>query len=395
MKARLRRRQWHEIAASSGENERVPSPSLDSFASDYDEAREKFLAAAAAAGARLSSHTCPARGPRGGALVTDAAWVGDPAARRVLLAISGTHGVEGFCGSAFQVDWLRSGLAATLGPGTAVLFVHAINPYGFAWLRRVNEDGVDLNRNYLDPLRPPPENAAYDELADALVPPRLDGEIGAEADAFLAACRSRMGDLAFFRAVASGQFRHPRGLFYGGVAPVWSNRTLHRILDDHLRDRDDVAAIDLHTGLGPFGYGDLISDHVPGSAGAERVRRFWGDSVSEMFKGQTAPLVADGPTPRALMRALGHVRLTVATLEFGTYDRDSGRKALRADHWLHAHGDPLGPEAAPIKQALRRQYFPDTADWKEAVLFRAHQVARMALVGLAGGQAERGRPVAD
>jgi len=371
------------------------SSSPSSFAADFAQARDKFLYAARGARAELRHYLCPTAGPRGETLSTDVAWIGDRAASKVLVVISGTHGVEGFCGSGFQVDWLDCGLGAALPVDTAVLFVHAINPHGFAWLRRVNEDGVDLNRNYLDPGKPPPNNPGYDELAHALVPSALTGPVAEEADSFLATCRKRMGDLAFFRAVASGQYRHPDGLFYGGAGPTWSNRTLHEIIRADLLERQDVAVIDFHTGLGPFGYGDLITDDQPGSQGSARVRKFWGDSVSEMFKGQTAPLVEDGPTPRAFVRALPHARLTIATLEFGTYDRDTGRRALRADHWLHKHADPLGQEAAPIKQALRRQYYPDTDDWKEAVLFRGHQVARMALAGLQGRSAERGQPVCD
>ena len=48
-------------------------------------------------------------------------------------------------------------------------------------------------------------------------------------------------------------------------------------------------------------------------------------------------------------------RLTMCTLEFGTFDRESGQKAFRADHWLHTYGDPLGKEAGPIRAAMRRQ----------------------------------------
>jgi hypothetical protein len=349
------------------------SDGIQSFSANYREARLKFLEAAKEAGAAVTFHECPAPGPKGEVLTTDVAWIGERKASKVLVAISATHGVEGFCGSAFQVDWLRSGKAASLPGDTAVLFIHAINPHGFAWLRRVNEDGVDLNRNYLEPGKPLPVNA----------------------DAFLGESRKRMGELAFFRAVASGQYSDPQGVFYGGSGPTWSNRTLHEIMETHLATATDIAVIDFHTGLGPFGYGDLITDYEPGSDGSARVRQFWGDSVSETRKGQALPLVADGPTHFAFNRALQHARVTFGTLEFGTYDRELGRKTLRADHWLHKHGDPTGPHAAPIKQALRRQYYPETADWKEAVLFRGHQVARMALQGLQGVHAERGQPVTD
>ena len=39
------------------------------------------------------------------------------------------------------------GVEGLVGPDLAVMMVHAINPYGFAWLRRTTEEGVDLNRN--------------------------------------------------------------------------------------------------------------------------------------------------------------------------------------------------------------------------------------------------------
>lgn len=367
----------------------------DAFSANYHEARAAFLEAARTAGARLQHHACPARGPGGEALHTDTAWLGDAAAPKVLMVLSGTHGVEGFCGSGFQVHWLRSGLHRQLPADTAVLFVHALNPYGFAWLRRVNEDNVDLNRNYLDWRQPPPDNPGYRAIAEAVLPARLDGPVAAEAEAVLARYRQQVGELAFYRALASGQFIDPQGMFYGGSGPTWSNRTLHTVMADLLGQATDVTCIDLHTGLGPYGHGDLISDHEPGTDAAQRVRRFWGDGVSESRRGQTLPLVQDGPTHFGVTRALPHARLTFGTLEFGTYERDLGRAALRADHWLHKHGDPLGPEAAPIKQALRRQFYPDTLDWKEAVLFRAHQLVRMALAGMQGASAQRGQPVRD
>lgn len=365
------------------------------FSADYHQARAAFLEAAAAAGAQLGHHLCPAAGPRGEALHTDTAWLGDPAAPKVLMVLSGTHGVEGFCGSGFQVHWLRSGLHRQLPADTAVLFVHALNPYGFAWLRRVNEHNVDLNRNYLDWSRPPPDNPGYAEIAAAVLPSRLDGPEAAEADAVLAGFRARVGEVAFYRALASGQYIDPRGVFYGGSGPTWSNRTLHAVMAEQLARATDVTCIDFHTGLGPFGHGDLMSDHEPGTAAAQRVRQFWGDGVSELRRGKSLVMVQDGPTHFGVARALPHARVTFGTLEFGTYDRDLGRAALRADQWLHVHGDPTGPEAAPIKQALRRQFYPDTADWKEAVLFRGHQLVRMALAGMQGARAQRGQPVRD
>ena len=140
------------------------------FSGDCVAARARFLEAAKAAGARLGSHVNPAPGPNGEALATDTAWLGPPEAERVLVTISATHGAEGFCGSAVQAGWFESGLYREAPPGLALLLIHAINPHGFAWLRRVTEDNVDLNRNFVDHDAPYPVNQGYDQLHEALCP---------------------------------------------------------------------------------------------------------------------------------------------------------------------------------------------------------------------------------
>ena len=84
-------------------------------------------------------------------------------------------------------------------------------------------------------------------------------------------------------------------------------------------------------------------------------------------------------------RALAHADIAFVALEFGTYAPAQGAAVLRDDHWLWQHGDPRGREAAKIRDALRDHFFPPFDDWKEMVLFRADQVFRQALAGLAAG----------
>ena len=71
-------------------------------------------------------------------------------AKAVLIVSSACHGVEGFCGSGVQVALLRNAewRAAVKASGVAVLYIHALNPYGFSWWRRTTHENVDLNRNF-------------------------------------------------------------------------------------------------------------------------------------------------------------------------------------------------------------------------------------------------------
>jgi hypothetical protein len=89
------------------------------------------------------------------------ARLGAADAPALLVLSSACHGVEGFCGSGAQVALLgdASFHAAVRQSGTAVLFVHALNPYGFSWWRRTTHENVDLNRNFHDFSQPLPANA--------------------------------------------------------------------------------------------------------------------------------------------------------------------------------------------------------------------------------------------
>ncbi len=360
------------------------------FSADYSEARGRFTAAVDAAGGTIETYRNPNRGPAGEALATDVAWIGPRDARLVLATVSATHGVEGFCGSGAQVDWLTAGGPARLADGMAALMIHAINPHGFAWLRRVTEEGVDLNRNHVDFDRPVPENPGYAELADAFVPREISGPVFDAAEARLAAWRQEHGEHAFQVARGGGQYTHREGMFYGGSGPTWSRRTLEAVFDDFdLAGRDGVAVIDYHTGLGPFGYGEPISGHEPGSVGLERSVRWFGDSVTVPSLGTSSSVPKVGLSEQNWQRVLGD-KLTYVALEYGTYDMEAGRRALREDNWLHEYGkhDWDHSETRRIKAQIRKQYYPDTDDWKEQVLFRSRQLLRQARLGLVADDAK-------
>lgn len=354
----------------------------DYFGSDYGDARRKFLAGAAIAGARCEAIGHPLKGPEGEALHADLAWLGPEDAPKVLLAISGTHGVEGFCGSGAQVHGLASGLYAERPRDVAVLLIHAVNPYGFAWIRRVNEDNVDLNRNFVDWSRGPTHNDAYDEIADAIAPAAIAGPTFEAAEAKLKAYASAHGDQRLRAVVGAGQYRHKDGLFYGGVGPVWSHRTLMDVIEKRLKRRRHVCAVDFHTGLGPHGHGELIADLPEGSQAIRRAKAWFGESVTQPALGTSSSTVKDGLMEFGLMRAIGDDALTHVALEYGTFDSSKGRIWLRRDNWLHAHSNRDHAEAKAIKAGLRRHFYPDTEEWKEMVLFRAGMVTRQAFRGL-------------
>lgn len=347
------------------------------LAQDYTEARGRFLDAARAAGARLEQHDHPLTGPQGEALATDVAVVGNPDAPTRLLIISGTHGVEGFAGSLCQTAWLSEG--AVVPDDLAVVLIHAINPYGFAWIRRVNEDNVDLNRNCID-FAAPPDNPGYDTLADALVPPRWDDATQQETAGALLEFAAEHGFDGLQAAVSMGQYRHPTGIFYGGARPVWSQQTLETIARARLTGAARTGILDLHTGLGPFGVGELIASH-PDGAGRARLDDWYGDYTLPS-EGTSVSADVSGDVLDALDDWLDTPEITSVAIEWGTVDIVEVSNALRGDAWLHAHADPRGTEAGPIKAALRAAFAPDDPQWATQVWERFTEVATEATEGL-------------
>lgn len=362
------------------------------FSPSYREARQRILEAARHSGGSHRAYVNSNRGPTGEELATDAFWFGSPDAADVLVLVSATHGVEGFCGSAAQLDWLMCGGKSLLRDNQAALLIHALNPFGFAWLRRATEEGIDLNRNGIDFNQGLPDNPGYTALADAFVPRLLDEATIAAADDRIAKYRAEQGEVGFENARSGGQYRHPEGLFYGGTQQAWSTKTLQAIVNDYdLRSRRNVALIDYHTGLGPFGYGEPICGHKPGEIGQQRCRAWYGDSLGEPLLGKSSSLPIAGLSQYAWARAIGQP-LTFIALEFGTYPLDLGVEALRGDHWLHAYGtvDWNSEETRRIKAALRHFYHPDTADWRQMVLMRSRQVFEQAIHGMAEGPLGQG-----
>lgn len=360
-------------------------PVADSFADSYREARERFRTAAARTGAELTSYElADLRGPAGEALAIDVATVGLAGADRALLVISGTHGVEGFCGSGCQVALLEDGFAQGRPSGCGLVFLHSLNPYGFAWLRRVNEDGVDLNRNFQDFARPLPDSSAYEALHEALVPTEWEGLVRADADRALGEYAARHGARAFQAAVSTGQYTRPTGLFYGGRERTWSARTLVRVLREQLPDTlARLGVIDLHTGLGPCGYGEPIALGRP--ADTARARQWYGPEVKTLDGDESVSAAVVGTVPYGVAEALPDVETTYVALEFGTQPMNEVVTALRGDHWLHAHSDPRAAAAEPIKRRLRDAFYVDTPTWKAAVYGRTADFVLRAFRGLAPG----------
>jgi hypothetical protein len=178
--------------------------------------------------------------------------------------------VEAFAGSAIQLaalEYLR--LNPLKENDAVVLFVHPVNPFGFSHLRRVNENNVDLNRNFLteqgwkEALSRPPDFAGYQTLYEFLNPPHPP-TLSLAVNDFLFWMHNlvpllRNGMLKIKRALVSGNYHDPLGIGYGGMEKQPSVAILEDFFAEKgLSQAESAILIDVHTGLGPSGVDTLM-----------------------------------------------------------------------------------------------------------------------------------------
>ena len=187
---------------------RIPVFKPDWFSPDYMTARLRFREAVTRSGWTCEAHSMGVRGPHDEDLTIDVGCSSAGDSDRTLIVSSGVHGVEGFFGSAVQLAMLEQWEHRT--PPVRCVLLHGLNPFGFAWLRRFDENNVDPNRNFLQAgeryAGSPPHYADLDKLLNPQRPPST-------VEVFLLKALPAIvqyGMPALRQAVAAGQYGSPK-----------------------------------------------------------------------------------------------------------------------------------------------------------------------------------------
>jgi hypothetical protein len=362
----------------------VPTGDLAlSFSPDYATARARFRDAARAAGFELSAYPIGQRGPDGTELTLDVARKGSPQARHVAVISSGTHGVEGFFGSAVQLAALEGLFSrVTLPAHVAVVMVHANNPYGFAWSRRVNEQNVDQNRNFLlqgaDFSGAP---AAYREL-DRLLNPRTPPK---RFEPFLLKTAREVlkrGFPALKTAVATGQYEFPQGLFFGGHGPSKVQELWQAHASEWIGKPERVLHVDLHTGLGKWGSYALCVDLPADHPRVARLGREFGPGFVQGFDTKGVLYEIRGGLGRWLEQLFADIQYDTLLAEFGTWSSLRVIAAMRFENRAHHYASDRPGVLIKARAELREVFSPASVSWRRTVVDRGVHIVEQALAAL-------------
>jgi DNA-binding NarL/FixJ family response regulator len=179
-----------------------------------------------------------------------------------------------------------------------------------------------------------------------------------------------------------GQYTHPTGVGFGGQQPSWSNRTLQKILKACQRHASKVVVIDIHSGLGPFGEGLLLSCSAPTSKDFQLAQQWFGSKVMAVKSDPNLPYSVNGDVLSAVIKHFPDAESIAIALEYGTFDVDELMNLQIDDTWCRQFA-PDSLLAEQVKEQLWGFFYPDSVKWQRMVLEQGEAAFEKAMQYLA------------
>lgn len=252
------------------------------FPQSFAEAQEQFRAGLAAVRAHYTTAEL-GRFPLPYAPELAIEWITavPPHPQSLFILTTGLHGVEGYVGAAVLQLFLAEIVPRLDAQRVGLLLVQPLNPWGMQQRRRVNGRNVDLNRNFFLPGAPDSYAAAvnpdYSRLNALLNPQRPVQSMAQESLAF-AAHLARILPLAGVEGVRAatllGQYRRPRGIYYGGLAMQPEAAWLAQTLRAQMARYSQIVLVDVHTGYGPRTQMSLVNSTQEPETAVSLAQRF-------------------------------------------------------------------------------------------------------------------------
>ena len=354
------------------------------FSKDYFQARDRFIKSInelKGQGHQVSHDTLTldCKGPNQENLCIEIATIGSIDSDNLILYSSGIHGVEGFAGSAIQLSVLEYLKNTSPITDYCIVFIHIINPYGMAWHRRVNENNVDMNRNFIKDHQGEPEGYAKIDtfLNPKSVPPKLDLMFLPRGISLLL----KYGFTNVKQWFAQGQYTRPQSLQYGGDRLQQGPEKILKWLETRCSDTKNIFAIDLHTGLGPSGYDTILIQEDINDTDYQTLQSLFGDHVAQLDPTKGVGYRITGDIHSGFSNFLPHINWLCITQEFGTFGPVTVFKNLRAENrWTqnNALNDQIKIMNHWSRTNLLNTFNPQDQSWHQQLITRGNKVFKAA-----------------
>lgn len=356
-----------------------PATTFDAYMlGTYDEARDRFRASGQILSkrhARVELDVIDVPSATDTDLTIDTIFIpAQKSTEKLLIMSTGVHGVEGFVGSAVQQMFMAEILPSVNLDELSILFIHALNPWGYRHLRRVTENNVDLNRNFdVTSDLFATENAPYADIDYFLNPTEpvtqqmVDNGLSEVLGFAVTYPREELQ-----QAILGGQYEFPKGLYFGGTGFEPQKAAIETMIAEKIADHDAVFLMDFHTG-----YGERAKLHLFGAPNV-------GDpeAMNVVFEGYEIDTGADNPdfyeTTGDFTVYLGQLAgakpYVGMTMEYGTMDSQTDLGAakslvnMRLENQGFHHGYAEESARAAVENQFLDMYNPPEAEWRTAIM---------------------------
>ena len=301
--------------------------------------------------------------------------------KNLIVLTTGVHGMEGYIGSVMLDVFFEEIYDGLDKDDTGVLVVANVNPYGMKYMRRYNENNVDLNRNFIMDWErfDLSSNKDYPKVQSFLEPVgKIGNAFWHEVGFYLSLAKEAIftGADVISDALLTGQYESPQGVYYGGTGDEASTKYLKGVFNDCLEgEYKNIVHIDIHSGYGPR-YNMVIFNSVYETmTEAETKKAFNYDYVishdSESFYATT------GDTTDYFYR-LAESKNTDKELfstcfEFGTIGDEFMDTILSLKYTVDEnrnHWYPTGnnTSAEVVKENYYELFYPTEKEWREKTI---------------------------
>lgn len=307
-------------------------------------------------------------------------WPAKNKTDKLLVLFSGTHGIEAFVGSAVQ-RWLVDQAYVQNRENVNILMIHGLNVYGFKNKRRVNENNIDLNRNFITNRSVfSSDDSGYKNLYDYLNPnsDAIHGLFSNIKFMWTAVTKIvRFGLENLRNSVLRGQYTYPQGLYYGGnmVAKQWE--LMNQLIDKYVKGHTKMFVIDLHTGYGTRGKLHLLANgKKEGNPLAEIFTEeneidYGSDKKFYSIQGEMLSFFIHETNYKLKDKAPASVGIT---FEYGTLDSQKTTGSIESlrrmvyenQNFWHPAKDPQ--DAEKIKNDFVEMFNPSDREWRKTIL---------------------------
>jgi hypothetical protein len=298
--------------------------------------------------------------------------------KKALIVISGTHGVEGPAGSFVQMRMAQDEFFLGL-KDTMIIFIHALNPFGYMEGRRTNAGNVDINRNGGTEFV---TRSGYDSIHNIVMPKNWDvASVKHLRKHFLLDPYTR-------KKFMSGQYDFPSGIFYGGKEPSRSVDALRYVCERSLSCFEKVSVLDIHTGLGEWGKVTTLSPVIsPDDPVAARTKNWLAGAVEFPNIPKDGNLVqqVSGDILSAMIRFLPNTEVAPIALEFGTMPLIEYFPYFVGENWIyHNPGRLSQEEERVIREKFWELFYPseNRVMWLDGIWEQSRVIAQQMIAGM-------------